>query len=118
MVSSAQPDPTRPIAEFVALKAALKRFEHAWRQDRRPVIDDHLPTDEPLRSRALIELVHVDLELRLKAGEAARVEEYLARYRELADDRAVVLGLIVAEHSLRRRLEAGCSPEEYQRRFP
>jgi hypothetical protein len=39
----------------------------------------------------LLELVHIELELRLKAGEAARVEAYLARCPELAGDRAVTL---------------------------
>src|SRR5262249_23561520 len=60
----------------------------------------------------------IDLELRLKAGEAARVEEYLARYPELAGDRAATLGLIAAEHELRRRREPGLALEEYLRRFP
>ena len=77
-----------------------------------------LPIGDPLRSRVLIELVHIDLELRLKAGEAARVEEYLARYPELADDRAVALGLIAAEHELRRRRENDLSLDEYLQRFP
>ena len=36
------------------------------------------------RLALLVELVHVELELRLKAGEPARVEEYLRRYPELA----------------------------------
>jgi predicted ATPase len=109
--------PTVFAEDWSALKDAVRRFERAWQGAPRPRIDDYLPATGSLRCRTLVELAHIDLELRLKAGEAARVEEYLARYPEL-DDRAVVLGLIVAEHSLRRRLEAGCSPEEYQRRFP
>jgi hypothetical protein len=87
----------------LVLKDAVRRFEDAWHQGPRPLIDDYLPIDFPLRSRVLIELVHIDLELRLKAGETARVEEYLARYPELAGDRAVLLELITAEHELRRR---------------
>src|SRR5205807_2895889 len=66
----------------------------------------------------LIELVHIDLELRLKAGEAARAEEYLARYPELAGDRAAAVELIAAEHGLRRRSEPHLSPDEYWQRFP
>ena len=114
------PEPVHsPLAEdWLALKDAVKRFEHAWRQGPRPAIDDYLPTGDPLRSRVLIELVHIDLELRLKAGEAARVEEYLARYPELADDRAVTLELIAAEHELRRRREPGLALDEYLQRFP
>ena len=63
-------------------------------------------------------MVHVDLEYRLRAGEPARVEEYLARYPELTDDRAVVLDLIAAELGLRRRREPGLALDEFFLRFP
>src|SRR5262249_50028523 len=94
-------NPLPPPRGRVAAKDAVKRFEEAWHQGPRPVIDDFLPTGDPLRGRVLIELVHIDLELRLKAGEPIRVEEYLARHPELASDRAVPVELIVAEHELR-----------------
>jgi predicted Ser/Thr protein kinase len=112
------PLPSPHSEEWLALKDAVKGFEHAWRQGPRPAIDHYLPTGDPLRGRVLIELVHIDLELRLKTGEAARVEEYLARYPELAGDRAVTLGLIAAEHELRRRTEDGLSLDDYLQRFP
>jgi predicted ATPase len=102
----------------LALKDAVRRFDSAWRHGPRPLIDDYLPSDIPLRIRVLIELVHVDLELRLKAGETARVEEYLARYAELAGDQAVTLELIAAEHEFRRRREPGLALDEYLSRFP
>lgn len=108
-----------PLCEdWPALKDAVKRFERAWRQPQRPAIDDYLPSGDPLRARVLIELVHIDLELRLKAGEPARVEDYVARYPELAADRAVVLELIAAEQELRRRREPGLPLDDYLRRFP
>src|SRR5947209_17765631 len=90
-----------PAEDWLALKEAIKQFENAWRQGPRPRIDDFLPTGAPLRARVLIELVHIDLELRLKAGETARVEDYLARYTELAADPAAALELITAAHDLR-----------------
>jgi hypothetical protein len=65
----------------LALQEAVTRFDDAWRRAPRPGIDDYLPIAEPLRSRVLIELVHIDLELRLKAGETARVEDYLSATR-------------------------------------
>jgi predicted ATPase len=104
--------------DWLVLRAAVKRFEDAWRQGPRPAIDDFLPTGGPLRPRVLIELVHIDLELRLEAGEAARVEEYLARYPQVAGDRAVTFELIVAEHELRRQRERGLARDEYLKRFP
>src|SRR5262249_34902660 len=77
-----EPEPVLPprAEDWAALKEAIQRFEHAWRQGPRPRIDDFLSAENLLRSFVLIELVHIDLELRLKAGETARVEEYLAHY--------------------------------------
>jgi predicted ATPase len=107
-----------PAGDWLALTDAVRRFENAWLQGVRPRIDDFLPDDGPLRLRVLIELVHIDLELRLKAAEAARVEEYLARHPELALDRAVVLDLVAAEHELRRRREPDLALDEFLQRFP
>ena len=114
--SSNVPDPLDE--DWSALKDAMRRFEDAWRQGPRPAVDDYLPASGQLRSRVLIELVHIDLELRLKAGEAARVEEYLARYPELASDQAVTLPLIAAEHEFRRRSEYSSTvgPDSQRRR--
>ena len=95
----------------------IRRFEDAWQGRARPEIVAYLPTGAG-RTRLLTELVHVDLEYRLRAGESARVEEYLARYPELTDDRAVVLELIAAEHEFRRRREPGLALGEFLRRFP
>jgi serine/threonine protein kinase/predicted ATPase len=108
-----------PGEEWLALKDAIRRFENAWQQGpSRPVIDDYLPAGDRLRFGFLIELVHIDLEFRLKAGEDARVEEYLGRYPQLAADRSVVLQLIAAEHELRRRRESHLALDEYLARFP
>ncbi len=113
------PELVPPLAEdWAALKDAVRSFESAWRQASRPGIDGYLPINNPLRARVLVELVHVDLELRLKAGEVVRIEEYLARYPELADDRAVALDLIATEHDLRQRREPDLSFNEYLQRFP
>src|SRR5262245_55009063 len=91
--------------EWARLEEAIGCFVDAWRQGLRPAIDDYLRTGGRLRRAWLIELLHTELELRLKAGEAARVEEHLARYPELVDDRAAVVDLIAAEFELRRRRE-------------
>src|SRR5262245_64975765 len=99
-------EPASPLSpeDRQALEAAVKRFEAAWRRGARPAIDDYLAAGGP-RCRLLIELAHLELELRLKAGETARVEEYLARYPELSGDNTAV-ELVDAEHKLRRRGEA------------
>src|SRR5262249_55029544 len=77
-----------------------------------------LPAEPGLRSAVLVELVQTDLEYRLKAGEPARVEEYLRHYSELAGDRGVVLGLLAAEYELRRRPEPGLGRGAGAARFP
>src|SRR5262249_46455610 len=104
--------------DWFVLKDAVKRFEHDWRRDSRPALDDYLPAEEPLRTRVLIELVHIDLELRLKAGKSARVEGSLPPSPGWADDRTASLNLIAAEHALRRRREPGLPLSEYLKRFP
>src|SRR4051812_43315510 len=118
MLPGPEPAPPPLAEDWLALKDAVKRFEHAWHQALRPAIGDYLPMGDPLRFRVLIELVHIDLELRLKAGESARVEEYLARYPELSHDLTVILELIAAEHDLRLRREPGLALDEYLQRFP
>jgi serine/threonine protein kinase len=107
------PGPDEPSA----LRTVVERFEEAWQAGRRPCLDDHLPPG-PGRRPALLELAHIDLEWRLKAGEAARVEDYLARFPELAEDTDAVQELIAAEYGLRRRSEPHLGVGEYGRRFP
>ncbi len=105
-------------AEWSALKDAVNRFEAAWRQGLTPPIEDFLPAESPLRRRVLVELVHIDLELRLKAGQPVRIEEYLARFPELSADAAVVVDLIAAEFEMRRRGEPGVTFDQLIKRFP
>jgi predicted ATPase len=104
--------------DWKALKGIVQRFERAWHEGSRPGINEYLPGQGPLRGRALIELVHIDLERRVQRGEKPRIEEYLASYPELAAERAIILGLISAEHEMRRRREPGLSLNEYLERFP
>jgi hypothetical protein len=114
------PEPVHPPPgeDWLALQEAVMRFDDAWRQGPRPVIDGYLPPGRRLRFRLLVELVHIDLELRLKAGEAVRTEEYLARYPELVADTSETLKLIASEYELRRRGEPGLSLDDYLQRFP
>src|SRR4051812_47120331 len=70
-------------AEWSARERVLRQFDRAWRHGPRPAIEDYLPVDEDGRRTVLVELVHTDLEYRLKEGEPARVEEYLDRFPEL-----------------------------------
>ncbi|MBY0522202.1 MAG: serine/threonine protein kinase [Gemmataceae bacterium] len=104
-------------AAWAALEPVIRRFEEAWRAGQRPAIEDYLPAEGPARRALLLELVHADLECRLKAGDAARVEDYL-HYPELATDREALLDLIRAEHHLRQRKEPELDLSAYGERFP
>jgi serine/threonine protein kinase len=97
---------------------AVSHFEAAWEQGRDPRIDDYLPPAGNARRRnVLIDLVHVDLEHRFKAGSPARVEHYLERYPELEGDCDVMLDLVWTEYQLRQG-EPGFTLKEYKERFP
>jgi predicted ATPase len=99
-------------------EALIKAFEQAWRRNEAPGIADYLRADGPARRALLVELVHVDLEFRLKSGAGVRVESYLGDYPELAAFRETVLELLAAEYELRQRYQRGVTPEEYGHRFP
>src|SRR5690349_16515189 len=113
-----RPDDSLSRPHWERVETLLDRFEEAWRRGERPALDDYRPAGAADEVHVLAELIQTDLEFRLKAGEPARVEDYLPRYPELARDRGLVLALIVAEYGYRRRREPGLSLEEYERRFP
>src|SRR5690242_15255242 len=95
--------------ESVRLARLLDRFEDAWRGGGRPALEDYLPGGAGRRA-ALVELIHLDLEYRLRAGEPAGLDGYLERYPELHADRAAVLDLIAAECELRQRPDRPAPP--------
>jgi tetratricopeptide (TPR) repeat protein len=81
----------------------LDAFEEAWRRRARPPLEQFLP-EGPERLATLLELAQTELELRLRAGEAARAEDYLARFPDLADDSGAAVALVLWEIRLRCRL--------------
>jgi serine/threonine protein kinase/predicted ATPase len=103
--------------EWLTCEERIESFEREWQSGRPPAICDFLLGDGALRHALLVELVHVDLEFRLKQGQSARVETYLADFPELGDHRPTAVELISSEYELRRRL-AAVSVAEYQSRFP
>ncbi len=100
------------------LERVVARFEKAWQRGEQPAIDDYLHSEDANSQEILVELVHVDLEFRVKAGEDARVESYFERYSALAEDGAARCQLIVAEYNLRLRDEPDLPAEQYFARFP
>ena len=76
------------------LEQIVAEFELAWFRGERPAIEALLPSDPSLRQVALLELVHVDIEFRSKAGEAAQPQTYLSRFPELRADLPAVQSII------------------------
>jgi serine/threonine-protein kinase len=107
-----------PSAIWARWETRIHDFEIAWAQGERPALSTCLPHQGRLRRAVLIELVQTELELRLKNGERARIEEYLTRYPELAAETGTVLDLVAAENRLRRLHDSAAGLAEYRRRFP
>ena len=103
-------DPPLSSANELDHEDRIRRFERDWMAGRWPVLDDYLP-DGDESSRLLVELVHIDLEFRLKSGKPARAGDYLTRYPLLAADRATAIDLIRAEYDLRRRIDPSLTLE-------
>jgi serine/threonine-protein kinase len=69
------------------------RFEGAWKQGRRPRIEDYLPAlEEPGRSALLRELIKVDIVYRRRGSENPTAEEYQDRFPTLASSVAISTG--------------------------
>jgi serine/threonine protein kinase len=97
----------------------VERFEAAWQRGERPDLAVYLAgAASAERPALLVELVHEDLHYRLMAGEAVRVESYLATHPELAGDSDILLELLAAEFRLRRCREPDVTIAEYLARFP
>jgi len=94
----------------------LEAYEDALNRGERPDLTHFLSTNggDP---DALVELIHIDLEFRIKAGENVRVESYLEQYggHLHASD---VVELVAAEFRFRQRREPNLAPEHYLDRFP
>jgi serine/threonine protein kinase len=76
-------------AQRAEVQDRIAAFEKAWQRGDRPRIGESLPADPDLRKAVLLQLVCVDRELRLKAGEPANLESYLKEFPELAEEFAV-----------------------------
>jgi hypothetical protein len=101
------------------VRRPVARFEAAWRRGEAPNIDDYLAEAGAHRGEVVVELVHADLEFRLRSGQTARVEDYQSRVpEELARDRDSLIELIVTEWSIRMRTDGVLDDREYQARFP
>ncbi len=120
MSPGGRPDRARLLASpaWGWCEALIRAFEAAWARGAAPAVRDYLQADGEAGHALLAELVHIDLEFRLKSGAPARVEGYLAEFPGLAADAEAVLELLAAEWRLRRRHGEQVAAGEYATRFP
>src|SRR5436190_208352 len=110
------PTPSKLSSQHLRL---LDQFEDAWEWGK-PLEIERLMQGVGAEDRhpLLLELVHIELERRIKAGEKVGVEGYFARFPELSSDQSVATALIAAEFTLRQRSEPHLSSADYVARFP
>jgi tetratricopeptide (TPR) repeat protein len=114
------PTPLRTLAEdetWLAREGLLRAFEAAIQRDPAAAIESFLHARGGVDLDTLIELIHLDLEIRLKRGQPVRVEDYLRRFPEVARGTAVA-DLAAAEYEYRHRAETNLEIDEICGRFP
>jgi hypothetical protein len=79
----------------------LTGFESAWRAGDRPAIEAFLAPDRTVDTELLVELIHLELELRHGAGERIDAADYLRRFPALAESDARIDALRGAVDRLR-----------------
>jgi pSer/pThr/pTyr-binding forkhead associated (FHA) protein len=95
------------------------RFEQEWLAGRGPRMEDFLSAaSSAARASLMRELVLLDMEMRLEAGDPVRVEDYLKRFPELKSEPKWIANFLVAECTFRRVHEPTLNIEEFMRRFP
>ena len=75
----------------------VSEFERALKSGESIEVDSFLQGDGPFRWQLLVELVHADLEMRLRRGEDARLFAYLERYPELKNSAKDIDSLLQVE---------------------
>ncbi len=102
----------------VSLEQIIERYERQFANGDSPDIRDFLDCECEDRRELLLELVHTEIELQVRDGKKSRVEQYLARFPEIADDRKAIGELIQTEYRTREQFEPGVKLQEFVLRFP
>ena len=103
--------------QLAELEKVIDAFEQAWCAGEEPDIETHL-IDCAHRFELLVELIHLDLEYRLKAGQDVSVSGYAARFPEVAGDREAMVELLQQEYQLREKAGQAPSLAPFLARFP
>ena len=96
----------------------VESFEEAWIAGQNPDIDAYLPSNPDQRNAALWELAETELELALRTGSVCRVEDYVTRYPEMADQPQRLADFVHSEYRVRSQIQPDVRFAEYRKRFP
>jgi hypothetical protein len=94
------------------------RYAALWEGNTRPDLDHFLATAGALTTEQLTAVLRFDQSHGWKRGERPRAEDYLERYRRVAEDPGAALDLIHAEFLHRERHGTRPTLEEFLGRFP
>jgi hypothetical protein len=108
-MSSTFPDGADSLRLAHEVDALCDRYEQALLGGTAGRLEDWVPVGESERAAALIELVLLEFEHRLQAGEAVQADEYFARFPELRADTAAAGRLLAAAKP--HRLHASAAGE-------
>src|SRR6516165_9424449 len=118
MSDSGPPSQQMETVVWEKLESVIRNFEDALASGHGPRIDDYLDAAGVHRPLVLPELVHAELEYRLKQHEPVGLESYLDLYPELRRNQEAVLELMATKYRIRRRREPALRWLDYARRFP
>ncbi len=104
-MSSTFPDGADSLRLAREVDVLCDRYEQALTSGTAGRLEDWVPVGESERAAALIELVLLEFEHRLQAGEAVQPDEYLTRFPELRANAAAVDRLLAAADPRRRASE-------------
>ena len=94
----------------------VEAFESALRRGEAPRIAAYVSELQDIE--VLIELLHVEMEYKLKNGQEASVAEYLASYPQVAKEPSAVVELIEAEYRFRSRTDPKLTRVSFLSRYP
>jgi predicted ATPase len=104
--------------DWLRCEELIRQFEDAWARKQAPAIEEFVSTGPAEQGMLLLELIHIDMEFRLKAGEPVRVESYLQRFPQVMADEKTMLDLLSEEFRLRQAAGQTVHVAEYELRFP
>ena len=108
--------PTESPSSLSKLDAAVAKFEEAWQRGQRPTIEAYLADTDSDRELLQRELIHVELERRIKARQAVTADEYWQRFTELQSP-SEAAELLCTELEARKQLSDSIDRTDVLRRL-